>query len=41
MIVYLQDYAAVRDNYFRSGEGYLLVFSIVDAESFAVLDELR
>ena len=36
-----KDYAAVRDNYFRSGEGYLLVFSLVDDETFVVLDELR
>ncbi len=36
-----EDYAAVRDNYFRSGEGYLLVFSITEHESFEVLDQLR
>ena len=36
-----EDYAAIRDNYFRSGEGFLLVFSITDHESFDVLDEFR
>lgn len=36
-----EDYAAIRDNYFRSGEGFLLVFSITESESFAVLDEFR
>jgi Ras-related protein Ral-B len=36
-----EDYAAIRDNYFRSGEGFLLVFSITENESFDVLDEFR
>uniref|UniRef100_A0A8C6PCW7 small monomeric GTPase n=1 Tax=Nothobranchius furzeri TaxID=105023 RepID=A0A8C6PCW7_NOTFU len=27
-----EDYAAIRDNYFRSGEGFLLVFSITEHE---------
>ena len=36
-----EDYAAIRDNYFRSGEGFLLVFSITEHESFDVLDEFR
>ncbi|RNA23259.1 ras-related ralB-A-like [Brachionus plicatilis] len=36
-----EDYAAIRDNYFRSGEGFLLVFSITEQESFDVLDEFR
>jgi len=36
-----EDYAAIRDNYFRSGEGFLLVFSITEKESFDVLDEFR
>lgn len=36
-----EDYAAIRDNYFRSGEGFLLVFSITEQESFTVLDEFR
>uniref|UniRef100_A0A3B4DDH4 small monomeric GTPase n=1 Tax=Pygocentrus nattereri TaxID=42514 RepID=A0A3B4DDH4_PYGNA len=30
-----EDYAAIRDNYFRSGEGFLCVFSITESESFA------
>ncbi|KAF3842937.1 hypothetical protein F7725_001786 [Dissostichus mawsoni] len=30
-----EDYAAIRDNYFRSGEGFLLVFSITEQESFS------
>ena len=29
-----EDYAAIRDNYFRSGEGFLCVFSITEDESF-------
>ena len=28
------DYAAIRDNYFRSGEGFLCVFSITEEDSF-------
>ncbi|KAJ3584577.1 hypothetical protein NHX12_015072 [Muraenolepis orangiensis] len=35
-----EDYAAIRDNYFRSGEGFLLVFSITEQESFAATAEL-
>lgn len=31
----------VRDNYFRSGEGFLCVFSLVDRESFAGISEIR
>ena len=31
-----EDYAAIRDNYFRSGEGFLCVFSIIEDESFQV-----
>jgi Ras-related protein Ral-A len=31
-----EDYAAIRDNYFRSGEGFLCVFSITEEESFQV-----
>merc|ERR1712119_75238 len=30
-----EDYAAIRDNYFRSGEGFLCVYSIESPESFA------
>lgn len=36
-----EDYAAIRDNYFRSGEGFLCVFSITEAESLAAAQELR
>ncbi|KAF6723340.1 Ras-related protein O-RAL [Oryzias melastigma] len=36
-----EDYAAIRDNYFRSGEGFLLVFSITEQESFTATDEFR
>lgn len=31
---------AIRDTYIRSGEGFLLVFDVTDAESFADLNEL-
>ena len=36
-----EDYAAIRDNYFRSGEGFLCVFSITEQESFAATHEFR
>ncbi|XP_032802070.1 ras-related protein Ral-A-like isoform X2 [Petromyzon marinus] len=36
-----EDYAAIRDNYFRSGEGFLCVFSICEHESFAATLEFR
>ena len=36
-----EDYAAIRDNYFRSGEGFLLVFSITEHESFSATVECR
>jgi small GTP-binding protein len=36
-----EDYAAIRDNYFRSGEGFLLVFSITEQESLLQCAELR
>jgi len=36
-----EDYAAIRDNYFRSGEGFLCVFSIIDQESFQATAEFR
>lgn len=36
-----EDYAAIRDNYFRSGEGFLCVFSITDDESFQATQEFR
>ena len=36
-----EDYAAIRDNYFRSGEGFLCVFSITELESLQAAHELR
>jgi len=36
-----EDYAAIRDNYFRSGEGFLCVFSITESESLQSAVELR
>lgn len=36
-----EDYAAIRDNYFRSGEGFLCVFSITEPESLNAAHELR
>lgn len=36
-----EDYVVVRDNYFRSGEGFLCVFSLVDRESFAAANDFR
>lgn len=36
-----EDYAAIRDNYFRSGEGFLCVFSILEQESLNSVHELR
>ncbi|CAH1238772.1 ras-related protein Ral-A-like isoform X1 [Branchiostoma floridae] len=36
-----EDYAAIRDNYFRSGEGFLCVFSITEQESFAATADFR
>ncbi|CAM9275294.1 ras-related protein Ral-A isoform X2 [Lethenteron reissneri] len=36
-----EDYAAIRDNYFRSGEGFLCAFSICEHESFAGTADLR
>ena len=36
-----EDYAAIRDNYFRSGEGFLCVFSITERESFESTQDFR
>ena len=36
-----EDYAAIRDNYFRSGEGFMCVFSITEYESFAAIADFR
>ncbi|KXS18230.1 hypothetical protein M427DRAFT_224695 [Gonapodya prolifera JEL478] len=36
-----EEYAAIRDNYYRSGEGFFVVFSITEAESFSHAQEFR
>ncbi|KAI9193256.1 ras family-domain-containing protein [Polychytrium aggregatum] len=36
-----EEYAAIRDNYYRSGEGFLCVFSICEQESFENTQEFR
>ncbi|KAF8359082.1 ral-1 [Pristionchus pacificus] len=36
-----EDYSAIRDNYYRSGEGFVCVFSITDNESFEATNEFR
>ena len=36
-----EDYVAIRDNYFRSGEGFLCVFSITEKESLQSTTEFR
>lgn len=36
-----EDYAAIRDNYLRSGEGFLCLFSITEQESLNSARELR
>lgn len=36
-----EDYAAIRDNYFRSGEAFLCVYSILEPESLSATEELR
>lgn len=36
-----EDYEAIRDNYFRAGQGYLCVFSIAEEESLQTVQELR
>lgn len=36
-----EDYAAIRDNYFRSGEAFLCVYSILEQESLDATEELR
>ncbi|KAJ3324000.1 hypothetical protein HDV06_000976 [Boothiomyces sp. JEL0866] len=36
-----EEYAAIRDNYYRSGEGFLCVFSILEKESFQHTQEFR
>ncbi|KAI1319866.1 hypothetical protein EDD11_002860 [Mortierella claussenii] len=36
-----EEYAAIRDNYYRSGEGFLCVFSICEYESFLHTQEFK
>jgi Ras-related protein Ral-A len=36
-----EDYAAIRDNYYRSGEGFFCVFSICEAQSFKETESFR
>eukprot|EP01137_Pigoraptor_chileana_P014635 Opistho-2@69506 len=36
-----EDYAAIRDNYFRTGEGFLCVFSITEKQSFLDSQDFR
>lgn len=34
-----EDYAAMRDNYYRTGEGFMCVYSILMSESFDKLEQ--
>lgn len=36
-----EDYAAIRDNYYRSGEGFFCVFSITEMQSFKETESFR
>lgn len=36
-----EEYAALRDNYLRGGEGFLCVFALNDRASFGLVDEFR
>jgi len=36
-----EEFAAIRDNYIRSGEGFLCVFSLIESESLEDIIELR
>ena len=36
-----EEYAAIRDNYYRSGEGFLCVFSVTEREGFDNTKEFR
>lgn len=36
-----EDYVAIRDNYFRSGEGFLCVFSITELDSLQSTRDFR
>ena len=36
-----EDYAVIRDNYFRTGEGFLCVFSVTERETFDSMRDFR
>ena len=36
-----EEYAAIRDNYYRAGEGFICVFSILEKESFQRTQDFR
>jgi len=36
-----EEYTAIRDNYYRSGEGFICLFSLADPESFRGVEEFR
>lgn len=36
-----EEYANVRDNYLRSGDGFIVVFSLIERESFRSIQEIR
>ena len=36
-----EEYAAIRDNYYRSGEGFVLVYSVNDRASFMAMNDFR
>lgn len=37
----MEEYAAIRDNYYRSGEGFVVVFSLCEKESFQVAQDFH
>jgi len=41
MYVLQEDYAAIRDNYFRSGEGFLCIFSLTSRETFEDMEDFH
>lgn len=36
-----EDYAVIRDNYFRTGEGFICVFSVTERETFDGMKDFR
>ena len=36
-----EDYAVIRDNYFRTGEGFICVFSVTERETFEGMKDFR